>query len=221
MSRPRPTPAEAISVADDHLLYEIGMVAGLTQRLTRFAKLLESNLPLGSPVTEELLHLTGRNADIEAFTVHVRVLLDFLYDDKPRADDAVATDFFDDAGRWKTIRPSKTAALAEIKSRVGGEIAHLTYRRSAPAKEWVYETIWNDLSDVLRLFVDNAAQDRLSSHFRAEAGALLAQVVAVPASRFAALAGVTEAMDYTGAEGTGTTGGTAILPLPEPFPYGD
>ena len=44
-----------------------------------------------------------------------------------------------------------------MNERVGAEIVHLTFRRSAPAKRWPYEDIWRALAIVLRLFVKSAS----------------------------------------------------------------
>src|SRR4051812_11520484 len=70
-----------------------------------------------------------RNAILESFTVHARVLLDFLYAEKPQADDVIADDFFTDPETWRQIRGDMAPALQKVNRRVGKEIAHLTYAR--------------------------------------------------------------------------------------------
>ncbi len=208
---------EIRSFADEHLLYEISMVAGLTRRLARFRTLLTSRPPDATRdgLTDELFHLTGRNADIEAFTVHTRVLLDFLYRDRRKQNDAMAADFFSD-GSWPQVRPEKTASLAKVHRRVGTEIAHLSYRRAASAEpqEWPYGEIWHDLSHVLRVFVDNADQDRLSQDFREQAGAELATSMASK-TRLALLQATNTDYPLTFPVSSAEYhGGTATAPLP-------
>ena len=69
------------------------------------------------------------NATLEAFTVHARILLDFLYAEKPQADDVIAEDFFSDPAIWLRGRPDKSELLASVHRRVAKEVAHLTYAR--------------------------------------------------------------------------------------------
>ncbi len=51
--------------------------------------------------------------------------------------------------------------LSKINARVGAEVAHLSFRRSAPAKTWPYEEIWRALGDVLWAFIEHANADRI------------------------------------------------------------
>jgi len=89
-----------------------------------------------------------RNALLEAFTIHARVLLKFLYDENPRADDVIADDFFPTSQEWKEVRPEMTEILEPIYGRVGKEVAHLTYDRqyvTDEAKQWQYLQILHDI----------------------------------------------------------------------------
>lgn len=98
------SPSETQGLAQDHLLYEIQMVAGLVWRLARHHTLfLTSALDL-TPLRMELLDLAGRNADIEALGLHARVLVDFFYGERECKADAIAADFFDHPMVWKRAR---------------------------------------------------------------------------------------------------------------------
>lgn len=207
----RKTPAEARIFASDHLLYDIEMVAGLVERLRRHRVLLETTPRSAGALANELFDLAGRNADIEAFGVHARALVDFLYG-SPRHEDAVAADFFDDAAAWRRLRPKKPAALSNINARVGAEIAHLSFRRSAPAKTWPYEAIWRALADVLRVFVENATVGRIGAEAQDRAREVLALREPDPVRGLEmARSGATE---YQAAVSTvEPSGGTAIYPL--------
>src|SRR5438067_333156 len=70
-----------------------------------------------------------RNAVLEAFATHARVLAAFLYGGRGGADDVIADDCVRDVAQWKRARPKKPAALDTAQLRASGEIAHLTRRR--------------------------------------------------------------------------------------------
>ena len=69
----------------DHLLYEIQMLFGTAQALLTFE---DSN---HVDFEKKVIY----NSLLESFTVHSRVLLDFLYSSDARRDDVIAEDFFD------------------------------------------------------------------------------------------------------------------------------
>jgi len=135
--------------ASGHLYYEIEMLGGCAQLLAQ-----------GS-----YKNRTVTNALLESFTVHARVILDFLYaSESVKTDDVIAEDFFDSPSLWHSVRPEKTKLLGSIHKRVGKEIAHLTYTRqriTPEEKRWHYLKIHNDVAEVLRLFLEKAPQSRL------------------------------------------------------------
>jgi len=158
---PRRTNAELMAWANDHLLYEISMVAGHVARFIRLRDLLAANP--GDPYAKEVHDWVGRNADIESFALHMRTLIDFFF----AGGAPTAAGFFEVESDWPSrLRPRrKPDALRVTKQRVGAEIAHLSFVRTSPAKEWPYERMWSDLVPVIRLFIENASQDRLSREF--------------------------------------------------------
>jgi hypothetical protein len=104
------------------------------------------------------------NAALESFILHARVLLDFLYAEKPQPDDVIAEDYFNELSQWQTVRPEKTKTLKVIHKRVGKEVAHLTYARlevTAVAKEWQFIQIAKEINAVFDAFLNNVAKNRL------------------------------------------------------------
>jgi hypothetical protein len=99
------------------------------------------------------------NALLESFTIHTRVLLDFLYAEKLQTDDVVAEDFFSEPSLWLSVRPVKSDCLASVHKRVGKEIAHLTYARldvTPEAKPWLYAPIANEVNAAFSVFLSLA-----------------------------------------------------------------
>jgi hypothetical protein len=112
---------------------------------------------------------TIRNALIESFTIHARILLDFLYSTNPQPDDVIAEDFFDDSSAWLKQRTQKTPLLTTIHKRVGKEIAHLTYARldvTPEEKKWHFVDIANEIGTVLETFLKLLPASRVSGSFR-------------------------------------------------------
>jgi hypothetical protein len=159
--------------ADEHLWYEIWMTATLTARMSRHGVLFNKGLSAADgPFAEELLELTGRNADIESFVMHVRSLIEFLY--KPSG--VGAADYFDNKNEWFSSRPNRPKSLKRFKERAAQEIVHLSFRRlrlGEAAKRWPYEEMWRDLAKVLSVFLDKVPDDRVSAEFKENARALL------------------------------------------------
>ena len=104
---------EELQNASDHLFYEIWM-------FTSLAKGMASGV-----FNQGIIN----NALLESFTVHARVLLDFLFAENPRPDDVIAEDYFLSPDEWIKIRDNKSEKLESIHVRVCKEIAHLTYAR--------------------------------------------------------------------------------------------
>lgn len=96
--------------AEDHLLYEAGMLYEVTGKLMN---------------RHHKADLVVENALLESLGVHSRNLIDFLWLDRPMKNtDAIAFDYADD---WKA--PTMSERLSEVKDRVGKEMVHLSYNR--------------------------------------------------------------------------------------------
>ncbi len=109
------------------------------------------------------------NALLESFVVHVRGVMDFLYNDNPQNDDVVAQDFFASPDAWASIRPELSELLRKAKKRVGKEIAHLTYARlevTPDTKPWPFVSIANEVSSVMQVFLTNVPKEKLGSQWK-------------------------------------------------------
>jgi hypothetical protein len=111
-ARDRPPAEDLRRFAEDHLLYEAGMLYEMTGKLmNRHHK--------DDQVVE--------NGLLESFAIHSRNLLDFVWLDEPmKPTDAVAADYFPE-GEWNP--PEQSERLSKLKDRVGKEIVHLSYNR--------------------------------------------------------------------------------------------
>lgn len=132
---------------EEHFFYEVEMF-------------LYSSNKLNDPSIEQDHFL--KNTLLESFTSHARCLIEFFYPkDNTREDDATASDFFDN---WSNVRGSLSESLKTLKTRVGKEIVHLTYKRISgyePEKVWDIMLIRSDLLAVIKLFVNSLDQHLL------------------------------------------------------------
>lgn len=102
---------------------------------------------------------TIHNALFEAHTVHARALYAFFFQERRKADDAVARDYVRD---WDLNRPEPAAVLSTVSPRVGKEIAHLTYGRLAyktdEERQWAFTDISRALVGVLNVWLARAPE---------------------------------------------------------------
>lgn len=135
---------EELKKVSEHLLYEIQMLSGTSQ-------LSDSDK-------------VKNNALLESFSIHARVLLDFLYKTKGQPDDALATDFFDDPLEWQKYIEEKSVILKKINTRVGKEIAHLTYKRlEVPPEEkaWDRQPICEEINEIFKKFLEIVSKEKI------------------------------------------------------------
>lgn len=114
---------------------------------------------------------TVANAMLEAFALHLRVVIDFLY---PRGrglkdDDVLASDFFDSREQWCKIRDGHITkesrqALMDARDRADKEMVHLTYSRlevTETQKNWYFVKIADEAQGAIKVFTDNVYEERL------------------------------------------------------------
>ena len=136
-----------------HLHYEFSMFATL-------ARAMATGVFGTSPLN---------NAALESFTLPGRVLLDFLFAQKPWADDAIAEDFFEPPEDWARVRGEMPPVLKDLNSRVGKEVAHLTYARllvGPDQKPWPFLAIESAMETVMARFVDHVPVANLSTEWQ-------------------------------------------------------
>lgn len=154
---------ELRKMSDEHLLYEIKMLQEAARVMDKFAPPNETD----ANNEKDLDHWTIRNALVESFVTHARVLTDFLYDNRNKPDDAIAIDFFNDPNDWWKRRPKKGSLLEKTVDRVGKEIVHLSYRRlSVLTKDWPFVKIASEILERIQKFAEIVPQDRVSDNFR-------------------------------------------------------
>jgi hypothetical protein len=146
--------------AEEHLLYEAGMLYDVTVKLlNRHHK--------DDPILE--------NALLESFGIHSRNLIDFLWLDKPmKPTDTIASDYFEN---WKA--PEMSERLSKVKGRVGKEMVHLSYNRldvSEDEKGWQIVGIGPEITAAFGAFVAAVPSDRVPEdwheHARTAIGAV-------------------------------------------------
>lgn len=111
------------------------------------------------------------NAALESFTVHGRILLDFLFSDHPRDNDVVAEDFFTMPDQWSRLRGTMPEPLANLRTRVGKEIAHLTYARlevTPDKKPWPFAAIADAIEALVHRFIRSVPVEHLAPEWLSE-----------------------------------------------------
>jgi hypothetical protein len=123
-----------------------------------------------------LLLLTGnqtvpeaRWAGLEAFTIHVRQLIEFFWREKTgRRRDAYAVHYFA-PGEWAELRPPCPPELeAALRNRIGRDVTHLTYERTwttAEDRAWRPAELCTALAPTVLCFVDNVDHSELDLHW--------------------------------------------------------
>jgi hypothetical protein len=164
VSRQRPPVERLRRFAEEHLLYEAGMLYEVTVKL------------MNRHHEDDLI---VENALLESFGVHSRNLIDFLWLNKPMKDtDAIASDY---VGEWKA--PTMSERLSLVKSRVGKEMVHLSYNRldvSEDEKGWQILGIGPEITGAFGMFVSAVSSDCIPENWREHA---YAATGAVPPDR--------------------------------------
>lgn len=122
---------------------------------------------------EEVLPWAREMALIEAFALHSRAMIEFLWrrrlaDGGPRPSDVLAEDFFD-IGAWDAQCPQRQTVLADVSKRVGREVVHLTYHRqqlTAEARAWPFGEIAGSIGRCVRVFIQSVGRDHVAKDFK-------------------------------------------------------
>jgi hypothetical protein len=137
--------------AAEHVCYEIWM-------LHHMGRALAYGLPGNGPIL---------NAFINSFAIHVRNLVDFLYEKKPnKKPDAILAEHYMANGQdWAKMRPALTKKLKDAKIRCDKQVAHLTTRRQKK-ESWNFAEIVRELHSPLAKFVNSIDLSLLGEHFK-------------------------------------------------------
>jgi hypothetical protein len=150
--------AYLLTYSAEHVAYEVDMFFNLAGMLSQPSRKVVAN----SVDQARIIN----NSLVEAFGIHVRNVVDFLYIDNPRPSDVVATDFFSQ-GQWQALRPVITQNLENARTRANKELAHLTTDRISgtnPTKDWAFADLANEVRTIVQLFARNAQSSALSAN---------------------------------------------------------
>jgi hypothetical protein len=134
--------------ASEHVAYEIGMFYAT------------HGLLMGDAIVGRL-----HNAVLESFAIHVRNLVEFLFD-PPEKDDIRAEHYFKDPKTWHGLRGKKPEELTAAQKQANKQISHLTYARVGADKGWFVGDLSFTLHGPLRLFLDKAEEDLMGEPLR-------------------------------------------------------
>ena len=155
------TDGELIKYADDHISYEINMLAWTASFLIGMSR---SNLsgPLATAV---------RNSFLDDFAIHARNLVDFFYKrdtGKDKKSDIVVQDYIDEA-KLKGTLPAMTPALAVVNKKANKQVAHLTLERidyEEQGKGWDFGQIAIDAMKAFNAIAHLFPPTKTSESFR-------------------------------------------------------
>jgi hypothetical protein len=147
MDDPEPK-ADEIRQLSEQVEYEVTMTFALIDQL------------LGPRYWDQQVAL---NALIEAFTLHVRQLIGFLWPDRPREGDMLAADYFE-PGEWERLRPKRPQVIDKaLCDKIGWGVAHMTYGRARGTpedKQWPFLRIGQALAPAVLCFLENVDQSK-------------------------------------------------------------
>jgi hypothetical protein len=148
MMKNPPDDAELVHYSEEHLLHELTMLLQTAD-----------TLPKHKPGSTEYI------AVLESFAIHLRNLLEFLF--QPIGRDYVrALHFFDDAANWQ---PTNTAEWTNLYNRACHEVEHLTVHRvdgNPEEKKWPVTEILLKLDPILKDFASKASRSKLHHKVR-------------------------------------------------------
>jgi hypothetical protein len=91
--------------------------------------------------------------------MHARQLVDFFFD---HAEIGASAYFDNPIEEWKKVRGKEDSDLKDLVSRVGEEIAHLTWSRTQPKAPWNLVEIVKRIESLSVLFVERVRPSRIS-----------------------------------------------------------
>lgn len=147
--------AELHAFSGEHLYHELEMVF--------FTAPLCIHYRAPKDVDEQVI----KNALLESFAIHVRVLKAFLFDQRGRPDDVIADDYVANLEEWRRARGPMPEILRRASERAGGEVAHLTTRRQSEpaAKHWPLQELLQALTPPVCQFIAMTPAARLDWRF--------------------------------------------------------
>jgi len=145
--RTTPTP-DQLRASSVHLHYEVTMFDATARAL----------------MTGVFGQSVARNAFLESFGIHTRILKEFFHPSGAKDNTVLAEHYFADPMTWRNLRGRLPKAL-KVDRRVGTEIAHLTYDRldvSPEAGHWNILEIWEAMGQLITAFVQHVPPQHLA-----------------------------------------------------------
>lgn len=128
--------------------------------------LLASSLDNGAGTVP---NVNARNAEVEAFAMHLRQLIEFFWTEKQQTvarRNAFAADYFEPGAWRRRARPKRPPALGRaFHKRIGWGVAHLTYDRADPSGKdawWGIRPHVLPLARVAECFLTNVESAQLA-----------------------------------------------------------
>lgn len=140
----------------EHLYYEYDMM------------IRTANMLMQKNVLNSWFSISLKNALVESFSIHVRNLIQFFYNDTTDQDDLLAIHYFEDKEQWIGIRGELTSTLKTAKKKANKQISHLTFTRltNKPGKNWEVEKIAKELIGLMSKFIETTNSDCMSVDYR-------------------------------------------------------
>ena len=126
----------------EHVLYEMAMLVGIPRQ---FEWAAASDI--------------ATNALLESFVMHARQLVDFFFD---HAEIGASAYFENPIADWKKVRGKEDSDLKDLVSRVGEEIAHVTWSRTQPKAPWNLDEIVKRIESLSVRFLERASPNKNS-----------------------------------------------------------
>ena len=104
------------------------------------------------------------NCIVESFGIHARCLRDFFFKSDGKEGDMFAVDFIDNRSDWFKYIGGKQNVLNGVNSRVGKELAHLTYDRVGKTdeeKQWPKSDMAAEINKLAQDFFNMVPDNRL------------------------------------------------------------
>lgn len=143
MIRKKQIPSKQLYDVRNHVKSELETLQSLAQLLT-------------APSQENFVI---QKMQLESFLIHASLLIEFLYNDKRKARDIRAKDFFNTPKQWKALRPDKSRLLALVAPAANKHLDDPSSKGLQKIMEWPFKSIANGIERVMTIFLDNIPEE--------------------------------------------------------------
>ena len=95
----------------------------------------------------------SKNILLESFLMYTRVLF-YFFKRPAKQGDVIAAHFFSDDSQWAAKSANLCPYISSMMDDVHKRLAHLTYARTGPKVSWDTPTMWSELDQARRDFLD-------------------------------------------------------------------